>query len=192
MGAHRPRYESVVDAVPVKDESLMTAHAWKTACLLVIIATCEAIGALQEPTRSYVLDNGPTVVNPAVPEYPPIAVSACVQGTVPVVVELDADGNVTGTDVIHGHVLLRRAAEEAARQWTFEPARNAARRRQVIRFSFRLVSWRATKEDLRVQFNPPSDLELKSQTAVISTSGGGLNERLTVEHEKKCLGTRSR
>lgn len=169
----------------------MNVSAWKAACLVVVIAAVEPTRALQEPAKAYVRDDGPAVVSPAIPEYPPIAVSACVQGTVPVVVELDATGKVIGTDVIHGNALLRRAAEEAAGRWSFEPATTGGRRRQIITFSFSLVSWKATKKDLRVQFKPPAYLDVKSPTAIISSSGQ-FDERRTVENEKKCLGTESR
>jgi len=55
------------------------------------------------------------------PEYPPIARRARVIGPVEVQVVIDEDGDVISATAISGHPLLREAAEDAARQWKFQP-----------------------------------------------------------------------
>ncbi len=55
------------------------------------------------------------------PPYPPIAKAARASGAVSVQVEISEDGRVTSATVISGHPLLRDAALQAARQWTFKP-----------------------------------------------------------------------
>lgn len=55
------------------------------------------------------------------PVYPPQAVSARVFGTVLVEVSIDEGGAVTSARAISGHPMLKDAAVEAARAWTFSP-----------------------------------------------------------------------
>jgi TonB family protein len=83
--------------------------------------------------------DGPKPAQSVVPDYPPIAVAACVQGTASIVVELDQDGRVTGTDFISGSPLFEEAAVEASRRWRFESGATPGRRRQVLQFSFGIV-----------------------------------------------------
>jgi TonB family protein len=55
------------------------------------------------------------------PAYPPIAKAANASGTVAVRVLIDEDGKVTEAQAVSGHALLRKAAEEAARNARFSP-----------------------------------------------------------------------
>lgn len=55
--------------------------------------------------------------------YPPAAKAARVSGTVAVEVEVDEDGNVAKAEAVSGPVLLREAAEDAAREARFTPTR---------------------------------------------------------------------
>jgi TonB family protein len=57
-----------------------------------------------------------------VPSYPPIARQAGASGLVRVHVVVDETGKVVEVSRSEGHVLLRRVAEDAARQWFFEPS----------------------------------------------------------------------
>lgn len=52
------------------------------------------------------------------PKLPP---SVRVQGTITVVLMIEVDGRVKCAKARRGHPLLRRATEEAAKQWTFKP-----------------------------------------------------------------------
>ncbi len=60
-------------------------------------------------------------VKRVVPPYPPIAKQAGAAGLVRVHVVVDEAGKVIEVSHSEGPVLLRRAAEDAARQWFFEP-----------------------------------------------------------------------
>lgn len=62
-----------------------------------------------------------SAINRVEPVYPPQAVSARVFGTVLVEVSIDEGGAVTTARAISGHPLLKDAAVEAARGWTFSP-----------------------------------------------------------------------
>jgi protein TonB len=64
--------------------------------------------------------NGKAISKPQ-PSYPPIAREAKASGTVVVQVLIDEDGKVTEARAINGHPLLRKAAEEAARNARFSP-----------------------------------------------------------------------
>lgn len=64
--------------------------------------------------------NGKAISKPQ-PVYPAIAKAAKAGGTVVVQVLIDEDGKVTEAHAISGHSLLRKAAEEAARNARFSP-----------------------------------------------------------------------
>jgi protein TonB len=55
------------------------------------------------------------------PPYPPIAKAARAAGAVQVQVTISEDGRVIEAAVMNGHPLLRDAALQAARRWTFQP-----------------------------------------------------------------------
>jgi len=55
------------------------------------------------------------------PQYPRIALSSRVQGTVILEVRTDDEGRVTQVTVRRGRPLLTRAAVEAVKQWRYEP-----------------------------------------------------------------------
>ncbi|MFN0112682.1 MAG: energy transducer TonB [Blastocatellia bacterium] len=63
---------------------------------------------------------GSAIRKPA-PAYPPIAKAARAAGAVQVQVTISEDGRVIDAQVVSGHPLLRDAALQAARQWTFKP-----------------------------------------------------------------------
>ena len=53
--------------------------------------------------------------------YPPQAAAARIFGTVVVEVTVDENGNVASVRPLSGHPLLKDAATDAARGWTFKP-----------------------------------------------------------------------
>ena len=55
------------------------------------------------------------------PQYPPIARTIRLEGSVQVQVLISEEGRVISTEIVSGHPTLRAAAEEAARQWVFRP-----------------------------------------------------------------------
>lgn len=114
--------------VSMKTRALILEVLLAGACLVFGFAPVSQTRTLQEPT----------VKSTELPSYPPLARAACVQGSVAVIVEMGQDGQVTGTDILYGHPLLRSAAETAARKWRFEAANDGARR-EVLRFTFRIL-----------------------------------------------------
>jgi TonB family protein len=76
-----------------------------------------------------------------VPVYPPLAKSTGVVGIVRVYVTTDADGKVVDVSRSEGPLILKQAAEFAARQWRFQPAIVAEKRFGLagfIEFNFTL------------------------------------------------------
>ena len=55
------------------------------------------------------------------PVYPPAAEAAGVHGDVLVDALIGVDGRVKSARSVSGHPLLREAAEEAVRQWEYNP-----------------------------------------------------------------------
>ena len=61
-------------------------------------------------------------IRQAQPDYPAIARSARQEGTVPVEISINENGDVVSARAISGPVLLRGPAESAARRWKFRPS----------------------------------------------------------------------
>jgi protein TonB len=55
------------------------------------------------------------------PEYPAVARQAAIQGEVWLGVLIGVDGHVENINVVSGAAMLRQAAMDAVRQWTYRP-----------------------------------------------------------------------
>lgn len=64
----------------------------------------------------------PAVLQRVEPVYPPLARQARIQGTVQFKVRIGEDGRVLNMQLVSGHPLLVPAAQEAVKQWVFQPA----------------------------------------------------------------------
>jgi TonB family protein len=85
------------------------------------------------PPPGATTDGGPTairvggnvqstkIVSKETPVYPPLAKQARVQGTVQLSARIGKDGTVENLAVISGHPLLVQAAEDAVKQWVYQP-----------------------------------------------------------------------
>jgi protein TonB len=63
----------------------------------------------------------PRLVKRVAPEYPPLAVQARVVGEVVLEALVDEAGRVASVKLVSGPALLSEAAEEAVRQWRYQP-----------------------------------------------------------------------
>lgn len=72
------------------------------------------------------------VLRRVAPEYPRLARVAKVSGVVVVEIVVDEDGYVVRARAVSGHPLLLEAAVDAARQWTFRPAKFGGKRTPVV------------------------------------------------------------
>jgi TonB family protein len=66
-----------------------------------------------------------TVLNKVPPIYPELARRMHVSGTVVMHLTIQPDGSVSDAKVESGHALLGAAAQQAVRQWRFEPGPDA-------------------------------------------------------------------
>jgi TonB family protein len=88
--------------------------------------------------RMPVRDGGmvqPQTVNPVVkvdPVYPPLAMQARVQGTVRFTVRIAKDGSIQSIQLISGHPLLVKAAQDAVKQYVYDPVVVNGERREAI------------------------------------------------------------
>lgn len=86
------------------------------------------------------------------PVYPPLALTAHITGTVFVEVTIDESGTVASARSFSGHPLLKEAAEQAARAWTFKPTVLQGKPVKVVgtlRFTFNLPEY-ILRDPLRV------------------------------------------
>jgi len=76
------------------------------------------------------------VVNRVTPQYPAMARSMNIRGSVKIEAVVSPNGVVKSVEVRGGHPLLAQAAQNAVREWKFEPAP------------------RETRENIEIKFNP--------------------------------------
>jgi TonB family protein len=71
------------------------------------------------------------------PVYPPIALRAHVTGTVKLVLIVTPEGTVKTVRTLGGSPLLVTAAEEAVKQWKFEPSKKESSEAVAVNFQNR-------------------------------------------------------
>jgi TonB family protein len=81
------------------------------------------VAVAQGPNEGFVMESEGTqhLLQHADPTYPPIAKAAHVQGTVLLHVDVDEHGNVTKVEAIGGPPMLRTAAADTVKHWTYRP-----------------------------------------------------------------------
>src|ERR1700740_328937 len=67
-------------------------------------------------------ENVRKIVTRVAPQYPSLARSMNIKGTVRAVALVSPNGTVKSVEVKGGHPVLAEAAQNALRQWKFEPA----------------------------------------------------------------------
>jgi TonB family protein len=80
-------------------------------------------------------EGGRRIVSKVLPQYPNIARSMKIQGTVRADVLVAPNGKVTSIEVKGGHPLLAQAAQEALRQWKWEAASHESHETVELRFN---------------------------------------------------------
>ncbi len=89
----------------------------------VIGSVPTAAPKLEQPKR-IVVSQGVTeglLLKKVTPEYPPIARTAHIQGSVQLSAVIGKDGKIENLQVISGHPMLAQAALSAVRQWKYKP-----------------------------------------------------------------------
>jgi TonB family protein len=80
-------------------------------------------------------EGGRKVVTKVVPQYPGLARSMKIQGIVRADVLVAPSGKVTSIDVKGGHPVLAQSAQDALRQWKWEPAAHETHEIVELRFN---------------------------------------------------------
>ena len=78
------------------------------------------------------------VLNKVTPRYPELARTMSLKGVVKIEAVVAPNGTVKSVDTKGGHPILVQAAQNAIRQWKYEPSSHES------------------KETIEIQFNPPS------------------------------------
>lgn len=91
--------------------------------LVCVFAACIRICEGQGPNEGFIMESEGTrhLLSRVEPVYPPIAKAAHVQGSVLLHVDVDESGQVTNVEVIGGPPMLRQAAADAVKRWTYKP-----------------------------------------------------------------------
>lgn len=85
------------------------------ACILVL-------GPLHNSLAQEVSEGSRKVLNRVTPQYPSVARPMNIQGSVKVEAAVAPNGTVKSLQIKGGHPLLVQAAQNAIRQWKWEPA----------------------------------------------------------------------
>jgi TonB family protein len=106
------------------------------------VSAAEPAAAHHGPYRTGGDIREPVRLRSVAPAYPPLAVSARVEGRVVLDCVIDEQGRVSDIVVIEGHPLLDGAAADAVRQWRYRPTLLngvpvAVRLQVVVSFRFR-------------------------------------------------------
>lgn len=75
------------------------------------------------------------IVAKVAPQYPSLARSMHLQGSVRTEVLVAPDGKVRSVEVKGGHPVLAQAVQEAVRRWTWEPAPRETRENVEFKFT---------------------------------------------------------
>lgn len=81
------------------------------------------------------LEGSRKVVTKVAPQYPNLARPMHIQGSVRADVLVAPNGKVKSIEVKGGHPLLGQAAQDAVRQWTWEPASHETHESIELRFN---------------------------------------------------------
>jgi TonB family protein len=95
------------------------------------------------------------------PKYPPLAVQGRISGVVVIRTTVGTAGEVTQTEVVSGHPMLKEAAVVAAKNWKFDRA-SAQARAVTLRFSFVILPEKAESEG-ETTFLPPDQIEISKR-----------------------------
>ncbi|HZS08220.1 MAG TPA: energy transducer TonB [Blastocatellia bacterium] len=137
---------------------------------ILILAMALLIGlqiVITASSRSAAIES-PAVVAAIVPPYPIIARTAHVGGEVTVEESINSNGEVVSAKA-SGHQLLAGAAERAAKQWRFAPAKDAyGNRTATLIFAFQIMPRCAPVTDLTPIFYPPYKVEVRGEKPPIT------------------------
>jgi TonB family protein len=99
--------------------------------LLLFGVTLVPAGRAQETA----VDGRRKVVSQVVPDYPPLARTMNLEGTVKLLVTVSPNGTAKSVEIIGGHPVLAKAAETSVYKFRWAPAQQESREPVEMRFS---------------------------------------------------------
>lgn len=109
----------------------MTNHiAVAFFALLIVFSSTASPASAQDA-----IDANRKVVNKVVPQYPGLAREMKIAGSVRADVLVEPNGKVKSVEVKGGHPVLAQAAEDALRQWKWEPTGHESHEEVELRFT---------------------------------------------------------
>jgi len=109
------------------------------------------------------------------PPYPQIARYNRIAGTVFVQVEIDPEGNVTGTSIQNGHPLLTGVVLKAAKRWRFSTGCSKV---QTVSVRFDLTD-DEDRNPAGFKFNPPDDISVVADAPVVQPTETAIGKKKT-------------
>jgi TonB family protein len=98
----------------------------------------------EQDARSHLVSDAP-------PTYPPIAKAAHVEGDVRLSISIGADGHVISVEALDGPPMLRGAAIDAVKTWTFSPFAKAQKVATKVTVSFKIPSTGPTPTKAQIE-----------------------------------------
>jgi len=89
--------------------------------VLLALVLLAGLGQSQEPRKVSNEEATQRLTKRVPPEYPALAMTAHIQGSVLLTVTITESGSVTNVKAVSGHPILIQAAMDAVRQWEFNP-----------------------------------------------------------------------
>jgi TonB family protein len=99
--------------------------------VLLTVLSLFTISALAQD----VTDANRKIVTKVVPQYPSLARAMRIQGNVRADVLVEPNGKVKSVEVKGGHPLLAQSAQDALRQWKWEPASRETHQTVELKFT---------------------------------------------------------
>jgi periplasmic protein TonB len=99
---------------------MTTLMRWFAAGALLLAATL-TLAPLRPCLAQDAAEGSRKVLNRVEPQYPATALRLNIQGSVKVEVVIASNGTVKSMEIRGGHPLLAQAAQNAIRQWRWEP-----------------------------------------------------------------------
>jgi TonB family protein len=116
--------------------AMMTGRQWRHvrefACMLALIFSCLYGSYLYGQDTP---PNARAVVTKVQPQYPALAQRMSIKGSVKLEVVVEPDGSVKSLNTKGGHPVLAQAAQDAIREWKWQPASRETVESVEVRFS---------------------------------------------------------
>jgi TonB family protein len=98
-------------------------HMIPKRCMLALVAVVSFAGMRQSQELRKVSNEEATerLTKRVPPQYPPLALTAHIQGSVAIEITITETGSVENMRALSGHPILVQSAMDAVRQWEFDP-----------------------------------------------------------------------